>query len=131
MPLNRKGWDMDPRLIIHRSVELERACAYVGPDGRPPRQLVMQADGRGPSVALHMTCRAARWRGCTECGACQVEHGEEQAVGELGRAAGALGPTKRPRGGRTSSDRLRSQGLRERGAQPWSGVYKDGMWIHV
>ena len=46
----------------HRSVELERACAYVGPDGRPPRQLVMQADGRGPSVALH-TMSAACWRG--------------------------------------------------------------------
>ena len=46
----------------HRSVELERACAYVGPDGRPPRQLVMQADGRGPSVALHtMSAAAGLW----------------------------------------------------------------------
>ena len=76
---------MDPRLIIHRSVELERACAYVRPDGRPPRQLVMQADGRGPSVALHRMSAVARWRGCTECGACQVEHGEEQAVGRRAR----------------------------------------------
>ena len=47
---------------------------------------------------------------------------EGRSDGELGRTAGALGPTMRPRGGRMSSDRLRSQGVRERGAQPWSGV---------
>ena len=52
MPLNRKGWDMNPRLIIHRSVELERACAYVRPDGRPARR------GRGVREAVRCGCAA-------------------------------------------------------------------------
>ena len=68
------------------SVELERACAsyYVRPDGRPPRQLVMQADGRGPGVALH-TMSAGPLARLHRMRRFQVEHGEEQAVGRRAR----------------------------------------------
>ena len=65
----------------HRSVELERACAYVRPDGRPPRQLVMQADGRGPGVAL----RAQRAR---LCDAWPVASGEQEGAQPVNQSKG-------------------------------------------
>ena len=82
----------------HRSVELERACAYVRPDGRPPRQLVMQADGRGPGVALH-TMSAGPLARLHRMRRFQVEHGEEQAVGRRARTwcAAVRAPAARSR----------------------------------